>query len=214
MNLEEDIHNNLPFPSKLKKYALVRGSYLYYHYKCDGVNDAGWGCAYRTLQTICSWIVKQENIKYLVEIPSINDIQTALVKVGDKPESFINSRQWIGSLEISYCIDYFYKILCRILHCKDVKEVQSHTSSIFNHFQEYGSPIMMGGDRDCSSKGILGICETEIGMHLLILDPHCRGPTVSKENLQCEGWIKWLKIDDLDHSSFYNLCYPLLKAAV
>lgn len=36
------------------------------------------------------------------------------------------------------------QIQCRILHCKNVKEVKSHSSSIFEHFQEYGSPIMMG----------------------------------------------------------------------
>jgi hypothetical protein len=31
---------------------LVRGSLLYYHYNCDGTTDAGWGCGYRTAQTI------------------------------------------------------------------------------------------------------------------------------------------------------------------
>lgn len=37
-----------------------------------------------------------------------------------------------------------FQIQCRILHCKNVKEVESHSSSIFEHFQEYGSPVMMG----------------------------------------------------------------------
>ena len=35
---------------------LIKGKYTYYHYECDGFNDSGWGCGYRTLQTIISWI--------------------------------------------------------------------------------------------------------------------------------------------------------------
>lgn len=34
---------------------LVDGLYDYYHYMQDKFNDAGWGCAYRSLQTIVSW---------------------------------------------------------------------------------------------------------------------------------------------------------------
>ena len=44
----------------------VKGLYLYYHYGCDEFNDKvyyfffysihkGWGCAYRSLQSIYSW---------------------------------------------------------------------------------------------------------------------------------------------------------------
>lgn len=35
--------------------ALVRGRYAYYHYMQDNFNDDGWGCAYRSMQTIFSW---------------------------------------------------------------------------------------------------------------------------------------------------------------
>lgn len=35
--------------------SLVQGNYLYYHYMHDNINDSGWGCAYRSLQTIFSW---------------------------------------------------------------------------------------------------------------------------------------------------------------
>ena len=31
--------------------------YEYWHYLCDGFDDRGWGCGYRTLQTIASWII-------------------------------------------------------------------------------------------------------------------------------------------------------------
>lgn len=34
---------------------LVSGNYTYHHYLQDKFNDDGWGCAYRSLQTIISW---------------------------------------------------------------------------------------------------------------------------------------------------------------
>lgn len=33
--------------------------YEYWHYLCDGFDDRGWGCGYRTLQTISSWIIER-----------------------------------------------------------------------------------------------------------------------------------------------------------
>jgi hypothetical protein len=39
---------------------LVDGAYEYYHYMQDKFNDAGWGCAYRSLQTIVSWFRLQK----------------------------------------------------------------------------------------------------------------------------------------------------------
>ncbi|KOB63293.1 putative F38A5.1a, partial [Operophtera brumata] len=68
------------------------------------------------------------------KVPSINEIQQILVQLEDKPESFIGSRQWIGSFELSTIV-----------------------GTLVTHFVEFGSPVMMGGDVDCSSKGIMGI---------------------------------------------------------
>ena len=33
--------------------------YEYWHYNCDRFDDRGWGCGYRTLQTIASWIINR-----------------------------------------------------------------------------------------------------------------------------------------------------------
>ncbi|EUB56043.1 Ufm1-specific protease [Echinococcus granulosus] len=65
----------------------------------DGVDDKNWGCAYRSLQTLASWLLWQGIVTPLQPLPSHRDIQEALVRVGDKPSKFIGSRQWIGSLE-------------------------------------------------------------------------------------------------------------------
>ncbi|GIL51741.1 hypothetical protein Vafri_7664 [Volvox africanus] len=50
-----DVHAGLAAPGIGGTSVLVQGSYEYCHYMQDRFNDAGWGCAYRSLQTICSW---------------------------------------------------------------------------------------------------------------------------------------------------------------
>jgi len=34
---------------------IVKGKYSYHHYMQDRMDDNGWGCAYRSLQTVVSW---------------------------------------------------------------------------------------------------------------------------------------------------------------
>lgn len=46
----------------------------------DGVDDRGWGCAYRSLQTICSWFRAQRFTS--APVPSHKDMQLTLVKLG------------------------------------------------------------------------------------------------------------------------------------
>ena len=58
---------------------LVNGGYEYCHYLYDGTDDRGWGCGYRTLQTIISWI--KHNSNTAVTVPSIRKIQETLVEV-------------------------------------------------------------------------------------------------------------------------------------
>lgn len=37
------------------KLSIVNGLYSYHHYMQENFDDNGWGCAYRSLQTIISW---------------------------------------------------------------------------------------------------------------------------------------------------------------
>lgn len=39
LNLLENVHNNLTFPSDRGKLYLVKGNYQYYHYLCDKHDD-------------------------------------------------------------------------------------------------------------------------------------------------------------------------------
>jgi hypothetical protein len=43
------------FAVKDGEVSAVKGIYSYHHYRQDSVDDSGWGCAYRSLQTIISW---------------------------------------------------------------------------------------------------------------------------------------------------------------
>lgn len=46
----------------------------------DRFDDSGWGCAYRSLQTICSWMRRQQYTS--APVPSHRQIQQTLVDIG------------------------------------------------------------------------------------------------------------------------------------
>lgn len=82
---------------------------------------------------------------------------------------------------------------------------------IKNHFKEFASPVMMGGDKDCSSKGIMGIHCGEKNIYLLVVDPHFVGRAKNAEKLANDCWLKWQNLTDFVDSSFYNLCLPQIR---
>ncbi|XP_029848480.2 ufm1-specific protease 1 isoform X1 [Ixodes scapularis] len=216
--LLEDVHENLPVPAGAEHLTCVKGGYAYYHYGCDGVNDRGWGCGYRTLQTLCSWVCKRRKTASVCPVPSIAQIQEALVKIRDKPGSFLGSREWIGSVEASMCLDHFYEIPCKILHISSGTDLAGELNTLQRHFETVGSPVMMGGDTDASSKGILGVCRAGSTGFLLVLDPHWFSDDTRnfgkdqiarrRLDVQENGWISWRSLDSFMQGSFYNLCLP------
>lgn len=64
-----DIHKALPL---LNNTVIVEGHYLYYHYNQQEFTDKGWGCAYRSLQTLCSYFIM--NHFYDMRIPTVIDV--------------------------------------------------------------------------------------------------------------------------------------------
>jgi len=89
------------FEGESVKFA-VNGDYLYFHYMQDGKNDNGWGCAYRSLQTLLSYFVvngltskkpmKRPSItKEYDQVPTHDEIQRALVEMEDKEKDLIGS---------------------------------------------------------------------------------------------------------------------------
>ena len=61
-------------------------------------------------------------------------------------------------------LDCLYDVPCKIIHATSSSSqgnvqhgLGSHVNSLQDHFRDFGSPVMMGGDVDASSKGeILG----------------------------------------------------------
>ena len=127
----------------------------------------GWGCAYRTLQTICSMLKCFNGIN--VAIPSIKQIQEILVKIGDKENLFINSRDWIGGAETCYVIDELFQIPCYLHHISNSERLSSKKSEIVDYFKNQGGLIAMGGDQDAASKLIAGVNINDDNLSLLIV---------------------------------------------
>lgn len=77
-------------------------------------------------------------------IPSHRKIQQCLVDIGDKPSSFIGSRQWIGSTEVSFVLQTLLNIDVKILCASSGEEVSALISQLANHFDTHGTPVMIG----------------------------------------------------------------------
>ncbi|XP_063460098.1 ufm1-specific protease 2 isoform X2 [Pan paniscus] len=99
---------------------VVQGIYGYHHYMQDRIDDNGWGCAYRSLQTICSWFKHQGYTER--SIPTHREIQQALVDAGDKPATFVGSRQWIGSIEVQLVLNQLIGITSKILFVSNTRK--------------------------------------------------------------------------------------------
>ena len=70
-----NVHMGLDLPVMCTQCFVVSGDYEYYYYGVDGFDDRGWGCGYRTLQTIASWIILNGNKKKNQGVPELQKIQ-------------------------------------------------------------------------------------------------------------------------------------------
>jgi hypothetical protein len=198
-------HSSLKFIS-IGEVATVSGSYGYYHYMQDNFDDNGWGCAYRSLQTIWSWYIYQGYTT--LPVPSHRQIQQTLVDCGDKSDqSFIGSTQWIGSIEVSNVLNHCLEVDCRIHHCASGGDIAGTGQLLLRHFQTQGTPVMIGGG--VLAHTILGVdYDMQSGnIKFLILDPHYTGSDDIKQILN--KWCGWKSMSFWDSSARYNMCLPL-----
>lgn len=206
-----DVHVGLKAPQMGQgevAMSLVQGGYLYCHYRQSGSNDVGWGCAYRSLQTILSWCVWQGYVTVKGGIlPGIEDIQKALVAVGDKEETLVGSKEWIGANEVCYALEELTGVQSRILHVSSGGQMEERGRELVRHFEEVGSPVMVGGG--VLAWTILGIARNERTgkCKFLILDPHYEGVD-DLTLIQAKGWIAWKGPGVFKSNAFYNLCLP------
>ena len=142
-------------------------------------------------------------------VPSIKDVQECLILLGDKDVSFLGSRKWIGSLEISYCLDSMLNVSSKILHSPIGKSIDEIADQLIDYFQRFGAPIMIGSG---------SLAHTIIGISVnldftvfkyLVLDPHYSGD----ENIQTiisKGFCGWKPASFWKKNTFSNLCLPLV----
>lgn len=193
---------------------LVDGFYGYYHYMQQSMNDKGWGCAYRSLQTLASWLYW--NNYTTTPTLSHQEIQQTLVKIGDKPSSFVGSREWIGSMEVGFVLDELFGISFRSLNVASGPQLVDKAQELKHHFETQGTPVMMGGGNLAFT--LLGIDYNASSGEcaFLILDPHYVGAedleTIQTKTMSLEGYkavpCGWRKASTFAKNSFYNLCLP------
>jgi len=197
---------------------LVQGSYLYYHYLQDNCNDKGWGCAYRSLQTIMSWF----KLNYFPEanVPIHSEIQKVLHDIGDKPAAFVGTNGWIGSMEVGFYIDQTLGVEWKNIRVDSGPDLAQKARELASHFDEHGSPVMMGGGTLAFT--LLGVDWNEQTgeVMFLILDPHYTGPEelklIQNKVSSMEGYkataCGWRAASTFSNETFYSLCLPQTPA--
>ncbi|KPA82525.1 hypothetical protein ABB37_03572 [Leptomonas pyrrhocoris] len=194
---------------------LTSGSYDYYHYRVDGFRDDGWGCAYRSLQTLLSWF---QHAGYVTApIPSIRRIQEILYATDPdktKKKQFVGSSDWIGSFEVMLVLQHYMPGLdCTIKRLESGGDLESDAAVqllLSEHFRNpHAAPVMIGGSSYAHT--ILGIHVNVNTMEsrYLILDPHySANPTQLKTAIK-KGFVGWKEASKFfETGSWYNLCVP------
>lgn len=183
----------------------VNGPYNYHHYMQDGIDDSGWGCAYRSFQTIWSWFILNGYTDK--PVPSHREIQQALVDIQDKQAKFVGSRQWIGSTEISFVLNELLKLECRFIATNSGAEVVERVRELARHFETSGTPVMIGGNMLAHT--ILGVDfnDTTGETKFLVLDPHYTGSEDIK-TITSKGWCAWKPASFWSKDHFYNMVLP------
>ena len=131
-----NIHQHCPPPPEIvnddtqQGYTMhmVSPGYRYYHYMQDKYNDKGWGCAYRSLQTLWSWY---ELHSYTTLAPlNHEEIQKTLVRVDPtKHSSFVGSQEWIGSQGVGYVLDDQLDVTSKFIFVPSGNELKSKKKS-------------------------------------------------------------------------------------
>lgn len=60
----------------------------------------------------------------------------------------MGSQQWIGSIELGYCLENMAGIESRVLTTNSGMEVAGNIRQLALHFETYGTPVMIGKFQD------------------------------------------------------------------
>ena len=207
-----DIHLAPGAPEGAPGAVLVRGSYDFYHFGCQGLDDRGWGCAYRSLQTIASWALwaKRGPAGPPPEVPAHREVQEILERCGDKPAGFVGSREWVGSFELGLALDALLGVPSRILPFNCGSELSSAAAALERHFAGGGGPVMCGGGS--AAVTFLGV-DPGPAPRALVLDPHFYGPggvpASGAAEVAAAGCLAWRRLDSIaPQGAHCNLLLP------
>ena len=172
--------------------------YKIYRYYDNNINDCGWGCSYRNLQTILSCYKKYYNSDII--IPKIQDIVIYFGK-NIKDKNLMNL--WIEPYDIhNYLLKYFTgynylyvtkdsditKILkTNIMVYLNTNSVYTNFEDIYNlitkHFTKTKLPIII-------DNGIYSYCLTIYKEELFLIDPHTKTDRqITKKFLENKFWM-------------------------
>eukprot|EP00035_Acanthoeca_spectabilis_P020575 m.433604 g.433604 ORF g.433604 m.433604 type:complete len:295 (+) comp17596_c0_seq1:301-1185(+) len=230
LHASEPNHDNtlvgIPAEPSASHCHLLRGQCLYYHYGVDGTRDHGWGCGYRTLQTIVSWI--RLNIESCQDqtTPTLIEIQQVLATANRAKRGhpgFVGSTEWISTEDCYIYLAAVLGVQCRVLTLArdDCRESGLELAEqLAEHFDRGDGPVMIGGVTDNRSRACVGVQfgATPKDYHLLVLDPHFGGRLDSDgehNELTPSGLAtlsqhyRWESMDFFERGSWYNLCCPI-----
>ena len=207
-----DIHRAPGAPEDAPGAELVRGSYEFYHFGCQGLDDRGWGCAYRSLQTIASWALRAEGgpAGSPPMVPSHREVQEALERCGDKPAGFAGPREWVGSFELGLALDALLGVPSRIPPFNCGSELSSAAAALERHFARGGGPVMCGGGS--AAVTLLGVAPGP-APRTLVLDAHFYSSgglaASSAAEVAAAGCLTWRRLDDIaPQGAHCNLLLP------
>ena len=209
----------VPGPETVR--AVVQGPYAYFHYLCDGFDDRGFGCAYRSMQTVLSWFLLN-NAGAPFEIPDVRGIQLLLTRIDSavhKP-ALVGSKKWIGSIEVQLATQHFLgpDLDCRILRAEsgvDFAENPTFIRQIVDHFREGGGPGTIGGASMAFT--LLGVHANPftLAVEYLILDPHYPSTTTDLTTVKAKRWLAWQDPRKFfDKGRDYNVCLPIAASLI
>jgi hypothetical protein len=150
-----DVRQLLPPDSPADLHLLQRPA-RYYHYGL-GHADHGWGCGYRTVQSILSWLSAEP-------APSISAMQDLLKRA----HAFQGERGWIGVQEAVILLDELHDCQTKVLPLASGAEAGAHLAELAAHFDGGGGPIMVGGGGDVYSKTVVGVSTAAAGQGQLV----------------------------------------------
>ena len=61
---------------------------------------------------------------------------------GDKPRSFVGSRNWIGAIELGYVLDARLGVMCKVLTVASGADMPSKARELAHHFDTQACPSL------------------------------------------------------------------------